>query len=137
MPAEESMPSTIRRSPKRAQRTWAKTYDSAVEQYGEGRRARQTAMASLKHSFQKIGDHWEPKDGKGPSDEQARRGAGQRPAKTAGGVDANASKQDLMDVAKRLDIQGRSKMNKPDLVEAIRKENRRQTRRKQPSQQRG
>jgi hypothetical protein len=55
MPAQEKMPSTIRRSSAKAQRTWAKTYDSAVEQYGDGRRASQTAMASLKHSFQKIG----------------------------------------------------------------------------------
>lgn len=133
MPARESMPSTVQRSPKKAQRTWAKTYDSAVEQYGHGRRASQTAMASLKHSFQKVGDHWEPKDGKGPSDEQAKRGAGQRPTKTAGGVDANASKQDLLDVARKLDIHGRSTMNKPELVDAIRSANRRATRAKQPS----
>ena len=133
MPAQETMPSTVRRSSKKAQRTWAKTYDSALEQYGEGGRARRVAMSSLKHSFQKVGDHWEPKDGKGPSDEQAKRGYGDRPAKTAGGVDANASKQDLMDVAKRLDIKGRSRMTKPELVNAIQKANARETRRKQPS----
>jgi hypothetical protein len=131
------MPSTVQRSPKKAQRTWAKTYDSAVETYGHGRRASQTAMASLKHSYQKVGDHWEPKDGKGPSDEQAARGAGQRPTETAGGVDANASKQKLMDVAKRLDISGRSRMTKPELVDAIQRTNRRQTQRKQPSRRRG
>jgi hypothetical protein len=130
------MPSTVQRSPKQAQRTWAKTYDSAVEQYGHGRRASQTAMASLKHSYQKVGDHWEPKDGKGPSDKQAERGRGQRPTKTAGGVDANASKQKLMDVAKRLDISGRSRMNKSELVDAIQKANRRATQRKQPSRSR-
>lgn len=136
MPAEEAMPSTVRRSPEKAQRTWAKTYESAVAQYGEGRRARQTAMASLKHSFQKVGDHWEPKDGKGPSDRQAARGRGQPAVPTAGGVDANASKQQLLDVAKRLEISGRSKMRKPELVEAIQQENARRTRRQQPSQRR-
>jgi hypothetical protein len=136
MPARETMPGTVRRSSKKAQRTWAKTYDSATEQYGHGRRANQTAMASLKHSFHKVGDHWEPKDGKGPSDRQAARGAGQRPTKTAGGVDANASKQKLMDVAKRLDISGRSRMNKSELVDAIQQANRRATQRKQPSRRR-
>jgi ChaB/Rho termination factor, N-terminal domain len=137
MPAQEKMPSTIRRSPAKAQRTWAKTYDSAVEQYGHGRRANQTAMASLKHSFQKVGDHWEPKNGRGPSDAQAARGRGQRPVKTAGGVNANASKQELMDIAKRLDVSGRSRMNKPELVDAIQAANRRATARKQPSRRRG
>jgi hypothetical protein len=133
MPAQESMPSTVRRSPKKAQRTWAKTYDSAVTQYGHGRRASQTAMASLKHTFHKVGDHWEPKDGKGPSDRQAARDRGQRPVRTAEGVDANARKQDLLEVARRLDISGRSRMNKPELVDAIKAANRRETRRKQPS----
>lgn len=131
------MPSTVRRSPKKAQRTWAKTYDSAVEQYGEGSRAARVANASLKHSFQKVGDHWEPKRDQGPSDEQAAHGGvGRRPRPTAGGVDANASKQDLLDVAKRLEIQGRHRMNKPELVEAIQKANRRETRRHQPSARR-
>ena len=47
----------------------------------------------------------------------------------AGGVDANASKQHLMDLAGRLEIRGRSRMTKPELVEAIRKANERSTRR--------
>ena len=127
------MPSTVRRSPKKAQRTWAKTYDSAVEQYGHGRRASQTAMASLKHSYQKVGDHWEPKERKGPSDPQAAQRRGQPARKTAGGVDANASKQKLLEVARRLDISGRSRMTKPELVDAIQRANRRATQRKQPS----
>lgn len=37
MPAKEEMPSTLKRSPKKAQRTWAKTHDSAADQYGERR----------------------------------------------------------------------------------------------------
>jgi hypothetical protein len=123
------MPSTVRRSPSKAQRTWAKTYDSALEEYGEGERARRVAMASLKHSFQKVGDHWEPKDSRGPSDRQAARGRGDRPVPTAEGVDANASKKELLDVAKRLEIRGRSQMSKPELVDAVRAANRRATRR--------
>jgi hypothetical protein len=127
MPGQEVMPSTLRRSPKKAQRTWAKAHDSAVETYGEGRRAHQTAFAALKHSFEKVGDHWEPKDGRGPSDAQAKRGAGSRPTKTAGGVDASASKQHLYDLAKRLDIPGRSSMSKKQLVDALQQANQRET----------
>jgi len=123
MPAREDLPSTLRRSPKKAQETYAKTLDSAVEQYGEGERARRTAMSSLKHSFEKVGDHWEPKARKGPSDTQAARSNRAQPAPTASGVDANASKQHLMDVAKRLDISGRSRMTKAELVEAIQRAN--------------
>ena len=73
MPAKDEMPSTLERSPKKAQRTWAKTHDSAVDQYGEGERAHRTAFAAVKHSFEKGGDHWEPKDEKGPSDKQAEK----------------------------------------------------------------
>jgi cation transport regulator ChaB len=128
MPAREDMPSTLRRSPKKAQDTYAKTHDSAVEQYGEGERAHRTAFAAVKHSFEKTGDHWEPKARKGPSDAKA---AGDRHtrAETAGGVDANASKQHLMDQAKKLDISGRSRMTKPELVDAIQRANQRATRR--------
>ena len=131
MPARKEMPSTLKRSPKKAQDTWAETHDAAVETYGEGERAHRTAFSSLKHSFEKVGDHWEPKDEKGPSDEQAARsGRAARKARpdTAGGVDANATKTHLMDVAKRLDITGRSRMTKDELVEAIQKANRRSDR---------
>jgi cation transport regulator ChaB len=130
MPAEEELPSTLRRSPKKAQRTWSKAHDSAVEEYGEGERAHRTAFAALKHSFEKVGDTWEPKKEKGPSDKQASKGgaAARRGGKTAGGVDANASKQHLMDVAKKLDVRGRSSMTKDELVEAIKKANAKETR---------
>jgi cation transport regulator ChaB len=122
MPARENLPSTIKRSPRKAQDTYAATLDSAVEQYGDGERAHRTALASLKHSFEKVGDHWEPKEQRGPSDAQAEGGVDtDRP--TAGGVDANASKKHLLDVAKRLEVRGRSRMTKEELVEAIGKAN--------------
>jgi hypothetical protein len=131
MPAKEELPSTLRRSSRKAQETWSKTHDSAVEEYGEGERAHRTAFASLKHSFEKVGDHWEEKDEKGPSDRQAARGgaSARRGGETAGGVDANASKAHLYDLAKRLGVQGRSRMSKAELVEAIQRANDRQTRR--------
>ncbi|WP_203901040.1 ChaB family protein [Virgisporangium aliadipatigenens] len=132
MPAKRDMPSTIQRSGKKAQETWGKTHDSAVEQYGEGERAHRTAFSSLKHTHEKVGDHWEPKAGgrKGPSDAQAaKKGARARNSKTptAEGVDANATKTHLMEVARRLEIPGRSSMNKGELVEAIKKANRKAT----------
>jgi cation transport regulator ChaB len=128
VPAREELPSTLRRSPRKAQEAWSKAHDAAVEEYGEGERAHRTAFSSLKHSFEKVGDHWEPKAKKGPSDAQAARSRAQRPTRTAGGVDANASKQHLMDVARRLEIRGRSSMTKQQLVEAIQKANDRSTR---------
>ena len=130
MPAKKEMPSTIQRSPKKAQRTWGKAHDSAVDEYGEGERAHRTAFSALKHGFEKVGDHWEPKDHKGPSDRQASRsGASARKGgRTAGGVDANATKKHLMELARRLDVSGRSKMDKDELVKAIERANDRETR---------
>jgi ChaB/Rho termination factor, N-terminal domain len=121
---DEELPSTIQRSDDKAKRTFAKTHDSAVEQYGEGRRANQTAYAALKHTHEKVGDHWERKEGgkKGPSDKQAEGGR-DTDRETKGGVDANASKEHLMQVARRLDVPGRSSMTKDELVDAIQKAN--------------
>jgi len=129
MPAKKDMPSTLRRSPEKAQETWAKTHDAAVQTYGEGERAHRTAFSALKHSYEKVGDHWEPKDRKGPSDAQAARSApsSRRSRPTAGGVDANASKAHLMDLARRLDVRGRSRMSKDELVEAIGRANDRES----------
>lgn len=127
VPGRQELPSTLQRSSKKAQRTWIEAHDSAVKTYGEGRRAHQTAFAALKHSFEKVGDHWEPKGRKGPSDTQAERGAGQRATRTAGGVDAHASKQHLYERARQLDIPGRSSMSKQELVDALRKASGRRT----------
>ena len=131
MPGKDELPSTLQRSPKKAQETWIKTHDSAVESYGEGERAHRTAFSAVKHSFEKVGDHWEPKDEKGPSDDQAAQKGGtarKGERETAEGVDANATKEHLMSLARRLDVKGRSKMNKAELVEAIKKANRKETR---------
>ena len=130
MPAKDELPSTLQRSPKKAQETWSKAHDSAVDEYGEGERAHRTAYAALKHGFEKVGDHWESKDEKGPSDRQAEKSgsAARKDGETAGGVDANASKDHLYDIAQKLDISGRSKMDKDQLVDAIQHANERKTR---------
>lgn len=124
---KSELPSTLRKSPPKAQRTFAKVHDAAAEQYGEGERAHRAAYDALKHSFEKIGDHWEPKSQKGPSDSRARSGGPNPSGKPAEGVDANASKKHLAEVARRLDISGRSTMSKGELVSAIKKANRRES----------
>ncbi|MEU6784715.1 ChaB family protein [Nonomuraea angiospora] len=153
MPAVEELPSTIKRSPKRAQNTWIKAHDNAVKEYGEGRRAHMTAFAALKRSFEKVGDHWEPK--KGPSEKATMSRTGKttttrtsgkatmartakaatrtakaamtRTVKTAEGVNLNATREYLQKMAAKLDVRGRSKMTKQELVNAIRRANRRLT----------
>jgi hypothetical protein len=102
-PRREELPSTLKKSPPKAQRTWAKAHDAAVEQYGEGERV--------------------PKDEKGPSDPrstkstaQKRRGVGE----TFGGVDYYGNtKDELYERAKKLGVEGRSKMSKKELARAI------------------
>ena len=123
---QDELPSTLQRSPKKAQRTFAKAYDSAMESYDDEQRAGQVAWAAVKHSFEKVGDHWEAKDAKGPSDAQAAGGRSTN-RRTRGGVDANATKEHLMEVAKKLDVSGRSRMKKSELVEAIQKANDRES----------
>jgi len=115
---KEDLPSTLQRSDEHAQDVYGETLRSAVEEYGDGERAHRTAFAALKHSYEKVGDHWEPKAEKGPSDDGAERsGPGDHP--TRGGVDANASKAHLLEIARRLDVHGRSTMTKDELVDAI------------------
>jgi cation transport regulator ChaB len=121
---KEDLPDTIKRSPAKAQRTYANALDSAHEQYeGNEERAHRTAYDALKHSFEKVGDHWEPKKRKGPSDPQARksgREARDNPAPTAGGVDIEGhTKDELYERARKLGIKGRSDMTKLELGQAI------------------
>jgi cation transport regulator ChaB len=120
-PKPEELPGTLKRSPKKAQDTFAKAHDSALEEYGDEQRANRVAWGAVKHMFEKVGDHWEYKDHKGPSDPRsknprAREGRGQ----AFGGVDYEGhSKQELYDRAAKLNVQGRSKMSKAELAEAI------------------
>ncbi len=125
----DELPSTLQRSPKKAQRTFSKAYDSAMGSYDDEQRAGQVAWAAVKHGFEKVGDRWAPKEGgkKGPSDAQAAGGRGTR-RETKGGVDANATKTHLLELAKKLDISGRSSMKKKQLVNAIQKANDKRTR---------
>src|SRR3954471_21558211 len=115
-PKESELPKTLRRSPAKAQRQFAKTHDSAAEQYGEGERAHRTAYASLKHNFEKVGDHWEQKDKPGPSDPRSKKSTKEKQqgkGETYGGVDAEGNtKHELYERARKLGVEGRSKMSK-------------------------
>ncbi|QDG61032.1 ChaB family protein [Pseudarthrobacter sp. NIBRBAC000502771] len=120
---KDELPSTLQRSDQKAQDTFAKTYDSALESYdNDEERAARAAYASLKHIYEKVGDHWEPKEKRGPSDKRAEQGV-RSSEPTAGGVDANASKEHLYKLARELDVKGRSKMDKDQLVHALQKAN--------------
>lgn len=118
------MPSTLKRSSSHAQRLYASVLKRAEQQYGAGERAARTAMAALKHSFEKIGDHWERKAHPGPSDPRSqqksmaakRRGRGA----TYVGVDAVANtRAALYARARTLNIKGRAGMRKAELARAL------------------
>ncbi len=140
MPASR-MPRTLKKSPGKAQRTYEKTLESAEKSYqGDEGRAHRAAYASLKHSFEKVGDHWEPKTGgrKGPSDERAKSRGPKGRGRTAGGVDVEGHTRDeLLERARGLDIKGRSRMNKKELGQAIAKRERSRSRRSSRSTARG
>ena len=124
MPAKkEDLPGTLERSPKKVQRTYEKALDSAHEEYDSEQRAHRVAWSAVKHVAEKKGDHWEPKDQKGPSDAQAAQGgrqAREHPKETRGGVDVKGNtKQELYERAKQLGIEGRSDMTKDELAKAI------------------
>ena len=131
MPAkDEELPSTLERAPRKVQRTYEKTLDSAHEQYRSEERAHRTAWSAVKHVAEKKGDHWEPKDEPGPSDEQASlsgRAAREGRGESHGGIDASKPKRELYRDAKRAGIEGRSQMTKDELVQALERHSRRAT----------
>ena len=123
-PRRSELPSTLKRSSAKAQRTFAKAHDAAVEQYGEGERAHRTAYAALKRTHERKGNRWIAKERPGPSDPRSkqRSTAAKRAGRgaTYGGVDAEGNtKRELYERARRLGIEGRSKMSKPELARAI------------------
>ncbi len=127
---QDELPSTVERSEAHAQATYAKTLDNAEEQYGKGERASRTAWASLKHTYEKTGDHWEPKQDNGDSDPDVPANPPGDPSKardTHGGVDAGKTKDELYDQAQDQDVPGRSSMTKDELVEAIDRDNQKKT----------
>jgi ATP-dependent DNA helicase RecQ len=106
---KEDLPSTLERSPKKVQRTYEKTLDSAHDEYDSEERAHRTAWASVKNVAEKKGDHWELK------------GGGSSGGKSGGGSSGEPTKQELYDKAKKLGVEGRSDMSKEQLRKAVEK----------------
>lgn len=128
---KERLPSTLERSDAHAQETYVRALESAEQvrgHEGDEAYAHRVAFAAVKRGYEKVGDHWEPKPGgTGPSDARAERGGPGTAGATAGGVDANATKAHLLDLAKQAGISGRTRMSKDDLVDALDRHNRRET----------
>ncbi len=123
---KSELPDTLQRSNEKAQRTFAKAYDSAMDQYGDEERAHRTAYDALKQTHEKVGDRWEPKPESGDSEKEGRGDKGSD-GDTSGGIDTNATKEHLYEQAQKLDISGRSKMTKDELIDALQKESNRRT----------
>jgi hypothetical protein len=126
----DDVPSTIARSDDKAVRTYKKSLESAEDSYDSEERAHRAAYSALKHTHEKVGDHWEPKDESGPSDKQAEKGGSDArdSDQSAQGVDANAKKGHLDDVAKKVGIKNPEDMKKDELVKEIEKANAKETR---------
>ena len=125
-PIRSELPAPVARSDQHAQATFAEAHDSALEvrdHQGDEAYAHRVAYGALKHTYEKVGDHWERKEQAGPSDPRSESGGPDPSGRAYGGVDENASKRHLLDVARRLDIRGRSRMTKPELAQAIERAN--------------
>lgn len=124
------LPSTLERSPKKAQDTYEKTLESAEKTYeGDEERAHRAAWAAVKHSFEKVGDRWEAKDERGPSDPHAAGHGPNPPGKSYGGVDLEGkTKDELLDEGRKLGAHVTTHMRKDEIAEAIERANDRATR---------
>ena len=124
------LPSTLERSPKKARDTYEETLESAERSYdGDEARAHRAAWASVKHSFEKVGDHWEPKDERGPSDARAAQRGPDAGGRSYGGFDASGrSKDELLAEARRRGVHATTRMTKDQLADELAHANDRETR---------
>jgi cation transport regulator ChaB len=115
------LPSTLERSPKKAQDTYEAVLESAEKTYdGDEERAHRAAWGAVKHSFEKVGDHWEPKEHKGPSDPRAAEGGPNASGPSYGGVDVEGkTKDELLDEARTLGAHATTHMTKAEVAEEI------------------
>ena len=72
------------------------------------------------HTFEKVGDHWQRQRRKGPHPARIRAAARRSFGSTSTGVDLiGQTKADLLVLARRYGIRGRSSMSKVDLARAL------------------
>ena len=84
-------------------------------------------MSALKHTHEKVGDHWEPKPGgKGPERRAGQGGKGTN-RKTAGGVDATAEQVAPDGPRQEAGRLGPLEDEEGELVDALQKANNRKT----------
>jgi hypothetical protein len=80
-------------------------------------------MAALKRTHERVEDRWVPKRKPGPSDPRSKKTTAQKrrgEGETFGGVDVEQNtKQELYERARRLGVDGRSRMSKRELARAI------------------
>jgi cation transport regulator ChaB len=117
------LPSTLERSPKKAQDTYEKTLEHAETEYaGDEERAHRVAWSAVKHSFERTGDHWEPKAERGPSDPRAAEGGPNASGRSFGGVDVEGkTKAQLIEEAARNGAHVTSHMTKAEIADTIEK----------------
>ena len=121
---KDELPSTLQRSDQKAQDTFAKTYDSAMETYDDEGRAARTAYASLKHSYEKVGDHWEAQGQKRAVGQTGgREGRRSHPRPRPEAWTPTPRRNISTKLARKLDVKGRSRMDKNQLVQAVQKAN--------------
>ena len=119
------LPSTLERSPKKAQDTYEKTLEHAEDEYGgDEERAHRVAWAAVKHSFEKVGDHWEAKDERGPSDPRAEQSGPDASGPSYRGVDVEGkTKDELLDEGRELGAHVTTHMKKAEVAEEIERAN--------------
>lgn len=77
-PRKSELPKPVARSSAKARRTFAKTYDSAFDEYGSKSRAARVAYASLKRKYKKVGDRWKRRDKLGKGKKKAQKKKAQK-----------------------------------------------------------
>ena len=86
------------------------------------------AWAAVKHSFEKVGDHWEKKaGGRGPVRRPGRGRPEHQQEDRRAASTRTPPRSTCSTVAKKLDISGRSTMKKKQLVDAIQQANDKKT----------
>jgi hypothetical protein len=88
---------------------------------GPGKRVRRTSIAARAHAYEKVGAHRARTRRTGSSDLRSAVGTGQRsvPETVAAVAFLGHTKAELLDLARRYGVRGRSRMSKTELARAL------------------